>query len=280
VTALRCMPPPQPSPASGGGGTCYCVGQRTPSPARRGRVGVGVSGLAASMIAYAIRRILLMIPTLFAIMVVNFVIVQAAPGGPVQQMIAKLKGNMVSATERVSGGANETAPVQSSGDSFYRGARGIDPALIQQLVHQYGFDKPPLERFELMMKNYAGVRFRRQLLPGPQRRQPDPRQTAGVDLDRAVDDATYLSHVDPARHPEGGQGRQRLRRLDQLGDHRRLRGAELSVRGAADRAVRRRQLPVDLPAARPGQRRLGELSPGRCGSPIISGTSRCRSPRW
>jgi microcin C transport system permease protein len=112
------------------------------------------------MIAYAIRRILLMIPTLFAIMVVNFVIVQAAPGGPVQQMIAKLKGNMVSATERVSGGANETAPVQSnSGDSFYRGARGIDPALIQQLVHQYGFDKPPLERFELMMKSYAVFDF-------------------------------------------------------------------------------------------------------------------------
>lgn len=76
------------------------------------------------MIAYAIRRILLMIPTLFAIMVVNFVIIQAAPGGPVQQMIAKLKGNMVSATERVSGGASETAP-QASGDSFYRDSQGI-----------------------------------------------------------------------------------------------------------------------------------------------------------
>jgi microcin C transport system permease protein len=109
------------------------------------------------MIAYAIRRVLLMIPTLFAIMVVNFFIIQAAPGGPVQQMIAKLKGNMVSATERVSGGGNETAPAAASDNGFYRGARGIDPALIQQLVHQYGFDKPPLERFELMIKNY--VRF-------------------------------------------------------------------------------------------------------------------------
>jgi microcin C transport system permease protein len=111
------------------------------------------------VIAYAIRRILLMIPTLFAIMVVNFVIVQAAPGGPVQQMIAKLKGNMVSATERVTGGANETAPAQANSNSEYRGARGIDPALIQQLVHQYGFDKPPLERFELMMKNYVMFNF-------------------------------------------------------------------------------------------------------------------------
>ena len=112
------------------------------------------------MIAYAIRRILLMIPTLFAIMVVNFVIVQAAPGGPVQQMIAKLKGNTISATERVSGGNSETAaPQQANTDSFYRGARGIDPALIKQLVHQYGFDKPPLERFELMMKSYLMFDF-------------------------------------------------------------------------------------------------------------------------
>src|SRR5579859_4750950 len=112
------------------------------------------------MIAYAIRRILLMIPTLFAIMVVNFFIVQAAPGGPVQQMIAKLKGNTISATERVSGGNNEVAPAQQANtDSFYRGARGIDPALIKQLVHQYGFDKPPLERFELMMKSYLMFDF-------------------------------------------------------------------------------------------------------------------------
>jgi microcin C transport system permease protein len=112
------------------------------------------------VISYAIRRILLMIPTLFAIMVVNFIIVQAAPGGPVQQMIAKLKGNTVSATERVGGGTGETAPAQqANADSFYRGARGIDPALIKQLVHQYGFDKPPLERFELMIKNYAVFDF-------------------------------------------------------------------------------------------------------------------------
>src|SRR5579863_8942602 len=101
-----------------------------------------------------------MIPTLFAIMVVNFFIVQAAPGGPVQQMIAKLKGNTISATERVSGGNNEVAPAQQANtDSVYRGARGIDPALIKQLVHQYGFDKPPLERFELMMKSYAMFNF-------------------------------------------------------------------------------------------------------------------------
>jgi microcin C transport system permease protein len=107
------------------------------------------------MIAYAARRIMLMVPTLFAIMVVNFFIVQAAPGGPVQQMIAKLKGNTVSATERVSGAAGELKTQSAGDDSRYRGARGLDPAFIKELEKQYGFDKPPLERFLLMMKHYA-----------------------------------------------------------------------------------------------------------------------------
>src|SRR5216684_4310050 len=107
------------------------------------------------MIAYALRRIMLMVPTLFAIMVVNFFIVQAAPGGPIQQMIAKLKGNEIAATERVSGGATGEVKTQAAaGDTRYRGARGIDPAFIRELERQYGFDKPPLERFLLMMKNY------------------------------------------------------------------------------------------------------------------------------
>src|SRR3954447_19027729 len=112
------------------------------------------------VVAYAIRRILLMIPTLFAIMVVNFVIVQAAPGGPVEQMIARFKGGDVAATQRVTGGGGELAPGAAlpaagqasggAGDTRYRGARGLDPAFIKELEKQYGFDKPPLERFVLM----------------------------------------------------------------------------------------------------------------------------------
>ena len=94
------------------------------------------------MIAYAIRRILLIIPTLFAIMVVNFFIVQTAPGGPVQQMIAKFKGNDISATERITGGTSGDIKAQSESDSGYRGARGLDPAFIKELERQYGFDKP------------------------------------------------------------------------------------------------------------------------------------------
>ncbi|HZT88969.1 MAG TPA: microcin C ABC transporter permease YejB [Stellaceae bacterium] len=112
------------------------------------------------MIAYAIRRLLLMIPTLFAIMVVNFVIVQAAPGGPVEQMIAKFRGNAVGVTTRVGGGSGETTPsTAASGQASYRSARGLDPAFIKELQKQYGFDKPPLQRFLLMMKNYLTFNF-------------------------------------------------------------------------------------------------------------------------
>jgi microcin C transport system permease protein len=108
------------------------------------------------MIAYAIRRILLMVPTLFAIMVVNFFIVQAAPGGPIEQMIAKVKGTEVAATARVTGGGSEVLKGSSqSSQNSYRGAVGLDPQFIAQLKKEYGFDKPPLQRFLLMMKNYA-----------------------------------------------------------------------------------------------------------------------------
>jgi microcin C transport system permease protein len=112
------------------------------------------------VIAYAIRRVALMIPTLFAIMVVNFVLVQAAPGGPIQQMISRLKGNDIAATERVSGAGGELRnQAGGTGQSQYRGARGLDPAFIKELEKQYGFDKPPLERFVLMIKNYATFDF-------------------------------------------------------------------------------------------------------------------------
>src|SRR5262249_55020136 len=93
-----------------------------------------------------------------AIMVVNFFIVQAAPGGPIQQMISKLKGSDIAATERVTGTGSElkNAP---SGESQYRGARGLDPAFIKELEKQYGFDKLPVDRFITMMKNHLTFDF-------------------------------------------------------------------------------------------------------------------------
>ena len=111
------------------------------------------------MAAYVLRRLLLMIPTLIGIMAISFVIVQFAPGGPVERVIAQVTGTDVGATARVSGGGGDFGGVQggAGGDvsSKYRGARGLDPEFIKKLEKQFGFDKPPLERFWIMMKNYA-----------------------------------------------------------------------------------------------------------------------------
>src|SRR5262245_62993606 len=99
------------------------------------------------MLAYLVRRLLLMVPTLFGIMIVNFIVVQAAPGGPVELMISRLRGHAVEATARIGGSTGgETGAAQPAqggrpvGDMTekYRGARGIDPELIRQLERQYG----------------------------------------------------------------------------------------------------------------------------------------------
>src|SRR5688572_3668089 len=113
------------------------------------------------MFAYIVRRVLLMIPTLFGIMLVNFAIIQAAPGGPVEQMIAQIKGQASGPLERVTGaggelagGAQQQAQTAAGPVSKYRGARGIPPELIKELEQQFGFDKPPHERFIQMMRNF------------------------------------------------------------------------------------------------------------------------------
>ena len=106
------------------------------------------------MSAYILRRLLLIIPTLFGIMAINFIIVQAAPGGPVEQMIAQIKGLDVSATARISGGGEQAIATDKS-----RGKHGLDPEFIKQIEHMYGFDKPLSQRFWMMMKNYAVFDF-------------------------------------------------------------------------------------------------------------------------
>ncbi|MBF7144925.1 MULTISPECIES: microcin C ABC transporter permease YejB [Pseudomonas] len=106
------------------------------------------------MLAYFIRRLLLIVPTLFGILIINFIIIQAAPGGPVEQMIAKLEG-FEGATSRIGGGGAEVAMAGSN----YRGAQGLDPALISEIERLYGFDKPAPERLWIMIKNYARLDF-------------------------------------------------------------------------------------------------------------------------
>ena len=114
------------------------------------------------MTAYIIRRLLLVIPTLIGIMTVNFVIIQIAPGGPVEQMIAKLQGEAVSATERLSGGGEDVKGQKkaiSEKTSKYRGAQGLAPELVAEIELMYGFDKPIHVRFFKMMRDYATFNF-------------------------------------------------------------------------------------------------------------------------
>ncbi|MEX0591063.1 MAG: microcin C ABC transporter permease YejB [Xanthobacteraceae bacterium] len=118
------------------------------------------------MTAYILRRLLLMIPTLLGILFVSFVVVQFAPGGPVERVIAQLSGDDVSATSRISGGGSEIARpgAGSTGPadpvvSKYRGAQGLDPQFIKELEKQFGFDKPAHERFLLMLWNFARFDF-------------------------------------------------------------------------------------------------------------------------
>ncbi|HKJ60963.1 MAG TPA: microcin C ABC transporter permease YejB, partial [Hyphomicrobiales bacterium] len=117
--------------------------------------------------AYILRRLLLMIPTLLGIMIVSFAVIQFAPGGPVERIIAQLTGTDAGATARISGSsqgdfrgsAGQNGSGESTSNSTYRGAQGLDPEFIKSLEKQYGFDKPPLERFLLMLGNYATFNF-------------------------------------------------------------------------------------------------------------------------
>jgi microcin C transport system permease protein len=119
------------------------------------------------MAAYIVRRLLLMVPTIIGIMAISFLVVQFAPGGPVERMIAQLQGTDVGATARIGGasggdmaGSGFDIGGGGGGDavtSRYRGAQGLDPEFILELERQFGFDKPAHERFLLMLWNY--IRF-------------------------------------------------------------------------------------------------------------------------
>ncbi len=120
------------------------------------------------MAAYLLKRLLLIFPTMLGIMLVSFVVIQFAPGGPVERVIAQLSGTDVSITSRIGGGGGDglggQAPQvgQGSADSAaskYRGAQGLDPEFIKSLEKQFGFDKPAHERFLLMMWNYLRFDF-------------------------------------------------------------------------------------------------------------------------
>ncbi|RFA30485.1 microcin ABC transporter permease [Alkalilimnicola ehrlichii] len=106
------------------------------------------------MKAYVLRRLLLMVPTLFGIMLLNFIIVQMAPGGPIERFAAQMQGHDVEATARFAGGEG-----QAGEGGIYRGAQGLDPELIADLERMYGFDRPAHERFFKMIGGYLRFDF-------------------------------------------------------------------------------------------------------------------------
>ena len=112
------------------------------------------------MLSYIARRLALMVPTLFGILLISFVIVQFAPGGPVERVISQLQNPNSGASDRVGGGSGGDAGTQSA-DSSYRGAQGLDPAFIKELEKQFGFDRPAPERFWKMLGDYVRFDFGR-----------------------------------------------------------------------------------------------------------------------
>ena len=115
--------------------------------------------------AYLVRRVLLIFPTLFGIMLINFAVIQIVPGGPVEQMIAQMTGTAVESTARFSGGGegelNSSFDASSfdDGNSKYRGAQGLDPDIIKEIEVMYGMNKPAHERFFKMLKSYIFFDF-------------------------------------------------------------------------------------------------------------------------
>ncbi len=115
--------------------------------------------------AYLVRRVLLIFPTLFGIMLINFAVIQIVPGGPVEQMIAQMTGTAVESTARFSGGGegelNSSFDTSSFDDSDpkYRGAQGLDPDIIKEIEVMYGMDKPAHQRFLKMLKSYIFFDF-------------------------------------------------------------------------------------------------------------------------
>src|SRR5881394_4372928 len=118
------------------------------------------------MTAYLARRILLMIPTLLGILFVSFIVVQFAPGGPVERVIAQLSGADTGASSRISGSSggdfgarNQVGAASDAVNSKYRGAQGLDPEFVKSLEKQFGFDKPAWQRFGMMIWNFSTFDF-------------------------------------------------------------------------------------------------------------------------
>ena len=239
------------------------------------------------MLAYVVRRLLLMVPTLFGIMLVNFVIVQAAPGGPVEQMIAQIRG--AASRRRRGWAAPAAARRRAARPGGRRAARtGRTAARAGSIRSSSASSRSssastsrPAQRFLQMMRSYLVFDFGNSFFRDRPVLDLIAREAAGVDLARAVDDAAHLPDLDPARHRQGGARRHAASTCGP---------ARVVIVGYAIPGFLFAILLIVLfaggsfvalvPAARPDLRRLGaDVLAGPAPS-TTSGTSRCRSSRW
>ena len=120
--------------------------------------------------AYVVRRLLLVIPTLLAIITLSFFIIQAAPGGPVDQALANMMGNPSQVLDRISGAGqgevSDAGNVREQAEASSRAGRGLDPAIIQEIEARFGFDRPVHERYVLMLRDYLTFNFGDSLFRG------------------------------------------------------------------------------------------------------------------
>ena len=174
----------------------------TRAAARRRRRG----SPAPPMGAYLLRRLLLVVPTLLGIILINFAVVQFAPGGPVEQMLAELRGEAGSAIGRLSGesqgesrGPRRSETGGGNENSRYRGARGLDPAVVAEIERAFGFDKPWHERLLTTLWGYLRFDLGRSLFQDRPVARADPGQAAGLRLARPLVHADHLPGVHSAR---------------------------------------------------------------------------------
>ena len=241
-----------------------------------------------SPLSGAIARLLLRAvaddPDVFGIMLVSFAIVQFVPGGPVERAIAQLQGS--TRLDRGFGGGGGQigagAVAHAGGDvaSRYRGAQGLDPKFIKELEKQYGFDKPASERFWMLVRDYSTFNLGRSYYrDAPVLELIREKLPVSISLGLWMTLISYAISI-PLGIAKAVARRLALRRLDLGAGHLRLRDAELPVRDPAGGAVLRRLVLADLSAARPHLRQFRRPRLAAQGFSTISGTSRCRSPRW
>ena len=177
------------------------------------------------MAAYLLKRLLLIIPTLFGIMLISFIIIQFAPGGPVERIIAQLTGRDSTIASRIGGGGNDTL---SSGEPIAARARRRRRRHVEvsrRAGPRSGVHQEPRKAVRLRQAGLRALlhhdeelphlRLRQELFPRRLGAAADQGEAARLHIARAVDDADLLSHLHPARHPQGGAGRRAVRQVDE-----------------------------------------------------------------